>query len=502
MGAVWHYVLRSPTGFILLNATLWWLAQIIARPGLDSYGDMVEVYAWSQHWLMGSDKHPQLLPWIAKIWFWVAPHSVISFYLLAAMNLVVGMFGIAKLGRAAGLKREEVLVALALQSLAFPYLTLPAKLNMNAILLALWPWVTHAFLRVTQTNGRPQKLWAVWLGIIASAAVFAKYYSLVLLAGLLIASLTPRLRALWRGATPLIFIAVLLIALTPHMFWLTNHSDSLGYAASQGDNGINLRYLATFALSPLLYWPVPIVLALRGLYHGHLWNRLRSLLRMQTGDEVLWMSAVSPLILTLLFGLTGKAELSLPWTIPIGFAFTLLMLRNRTRDQLGKLPSAFPFIWIGLLLLSMVYTMSNGVRGKTWHYMPEAASTELILEGWRKLNPDMLQLSWAASGNAAARLIFFSPEGSRPEALPTLPDRLPDYYPVRLGWQSEAGVIICAIREGQLLVADKACQLAATKWAVSHGLQSELFSDQTHRSGWRFPRIVPFKVSAVFVWPK
>lgn len=504
MRAFWSFTTRTPAGFIFASAIVWWLMQLVARPGLDSYGDMAEVYGWSQHWLMGSDKHPQFLPWVTKIWFSVIPHSVGSFYLLAAINLGVGLAGIAALGRATGMNRDEVLTALALQVLAFPYLTLSAKLNMNSVLLAVWPWAAYAFLRVTQTADKQQKLWAAGLGVIAAAAVLAKYYSFVLLVGLLAASLMPRLRGLWKGSAPYIFSAVFLIALSPHILWLTQHAESLTYASSQGGGGISPKYLLKFLLSPLLYWPIPLIIALGWLYRGNVLLRVSSLLRLQTGDEVLWFCAVGPLIVTLLFGLTGKAELSMPWAIPIGFAFTLLMLRNRTRRESGvlRLPTVFPYIWAGFIVLGIIYTMVNGAREKTWHYMPEAESTETVLEGWRQLHPDKkLKLSWAATGNAAARLAFFAPGENRPEALPALPDDLPDYYPPRSGWASEAGVVICAVRKGPPLDADKNCQKKTIEWAEHHGLRAKAFSDQVHRSGWRFPETVPFSISAVYVWP-
>ena len=51
--------------FIPLQVLAWYGAILIAKPYLDSYGDMVEVWAWAQHWLMGSDKHPQFLPCLA-----------------------------------------------------------------------------------------------------------------------------------------------------------------------------------------------------------------------------------------------------------------------------------------------------------------------------------------------------------------------------------------------------------------------------------------------------
>ena len=78
-----EFTLRSPSSlfakpatFILVQTFVWYLMIVTAKPFLDKYGDMVEVYAWSQHFLMGSNKHPQFLPWMAHFWFLVMPPSI------------------------------------------------------------------------------------------------------------------------------------------------------------------------------------------------------------------------------------------------------------------------------------------------------------------------------------------------------------------------------------------------------------------------------------------
>lgn len=493
----------TPMRFIVVNAIVWWIIQVISKPSLDSYGDMIEVYAWAQHWLLGSSKHPQFLPWVVHIWYFVAPESVASYYALSALNLALGMVGIAALGRAAGLDQRQVLIALAVQALAFPYLTLAGKLNMNAILLVMWPWTAHAFLRLTQNKGRAQLLWAVWLALVSAAAIMSKYYSVVLLISLLGASLMPQLRRLWRGPAPYVFLAFLIVMLMPHIYWLNEHRDALGYASEQGSDGVNIRQLVKFALTPIIYWPIPLIIGLGWLYSGSFRQRVKALVRMQDGDEVLWFCTVGPLFVTVCFGVSGFAELSQPWGIPIGFAYTLLMLRNRTDldSRADNLPQSYRFIWPAFLFLAVVYSIINAYNGKTWHYMPGSESSAAILNSWTERHPNGPALSWTASGSKAARIAFYAAPDQSIEALPKLPDQLPSYYPDRPTWKTEAGVIVCGVRFKSASSSDEACLKTAESWAASHGLHSSTLRTSVARVGRRFPLELPFAVTVVYVWP-
>ena len=64
----------------------WVLISWMSAPSFDAYGDMVENYAWSQAWSLGSFKHPPLFAWIVGVWFRVFPTRVFFYYLLSYLN--------------------------------------------------------------------------------------------------------------------------------------------------------------------------------------------------------------------------------------------------------------------------------------------------------------------------------------------------------------------------------------------------------------------------------
>lgn len=492
-----------PVPFIIVHCLVWWAMTVIAKPVLDSYGDMIEVYAWSQHWLLGSDKHPQFLPWLAKIWFFVAPKSVASFYLLSAVNLAVALLGILALGRALKLGEMQVLVAVALSALALPYLTLPGKLNMNAICLATWPWTTWAFVRAVSGPAKPRLLHAALFGLLAALSILGKYYSIVLLIPLFAYTLMPRQLWLWRTGAPWLAIAVFLAALTPHLFWLANHREAIAYAGDQGsgdDLGRAVYYIAKFAAAPLFYWPLPLLLAGLLLAGGPVLARFTRLLRWPQAMPLLGVAALGPWLTTFLFAVTGLVELSTPWAIPIGFAFTLYVVANaepRLLEANGpKLMRAFHAFWLALIAGAIVMAAVRGYTAETEYYTPEQEGAVAAAEHWRDRHD--MPLSWVSSGNRAAYIAFFAPRSV--EALPGLPDGLPSYYPPRETWRAEAGMVFCSLLPAGNV--DASCLQNVRGWAAANGMQSEEAVLTVKRTGLQFPLEVPFDLAVVYVWPK
>lgn len=493
----------KPTLFVLIHCLVWWAMTVIAKPSLDRYGDMVEVYAWSQHWLAGSSKHPQFLPWMAKIWFLAAPKSVASFYLLSAVNLAVAMLGILALGRALKLSDMQVLVALALGALAFPYLTLADKLNMNAICLSTWPWTAWAFVKATSERDGKRLLHAALFGLFAGLSMLSKYYSIVLILPLFAFTFLPGQRWLWRTAAPWVAIVVFLAVTMPHLLWLLDHRDALAYASEQGagdDVGNAVYYIAKFVVAPLFYWPIPLVLAGLLLVGGPVASRYARLLQWPKDRPVLAVLALGPWLMTLFFAVVGLAELSTPWAIPIGFAFMLYIAANAEPARLEvngpRLIAAFRFIWPLMLVGGLAAAAIDGYKANASAYRPEQEQAIAAIEHWQARHEE--PLAWVASGNPAAAISFFSP--SPIEALPSLPDALPSYYPPRANWKAEAGMIACPLHvpgEG-----DAECVQAAHAWAAANGLQWEDATFTVKRSGLRFPREVPFETAVVYVWPR
>lgn len=488
------------TPFILIHALVWWLMTIAAKTVLDGYGDMAEVYAWSQHWLLGSSKHPQFLPWMAKLWFMVAPQSVASFYLLSAVNLAVALFGIRALAQALKFEERHIAVALALCVLALPYLTLSSKLNMNSICLPTWPWTAWAFVRVTTSEGGRRNLYALLFGVIAAISILSKYYSVVLLIPLFASTFTSARRHLWFTAVPWIALIAFLLILSPHLYWLLQHREAVAYASEQG-NGDGLKeaiyYIAKFAVSPFFYWPAPLIVAALFLVGGSPLRRFGKLLKRPAGDSMLSFVAIGPWLTTLSFAVIGLAVLSTPWAIPIGLAFTLYLVRNADAPLLEtngpKIVSAFRFIWPLMIIGGIVSGVMASVKGNTEQYTPWEESAQAIIETWKGEHTQ--PLAWIASGNNAANIALLSPEEI--EALPALPDRLPGYYPPRASWKSEAGVVLCSLAlPGKV---QTACMNETIAWAAENGLKAESKVLTVHRSGFRYPKRIDFELAVVYI---
>lgn len=494
----------SAVQFTLVHCVFWAAMIIIAKGGVAFHGDMAEVYAWSQHWLMGSDKHPQFLPWMAKLWFMVAPQTIISFYLLSAVNLAVGMLGVVAFGKALRFDRLPLLTATALCALAFPYLTLADKLNMNTICLSTWPWLAWAFVKTADREVKHRWLYAALFGLFATAAMLSKYYTIVLLVPLLALSLTRKNRWLWTTPAPYIAFVIFLATLAPHGLWLLDHSGAVAYAEDQrpdSDLASKISHLVQFAIVPLSYWPIPIILAVTLLVSGGPVKRIAQLLRFPQSGETLVYLSIGPLLLTLIIGATGFAELGVPWAIPIGFAFTLYLVANADPKRLAvngpKLANAFRVIWPVMLVSGVAFHIANaryGDMGLPGEPFPQAA--DAVVTHWEDGHDSPLR--WVSKGNDAGQIAFFAP--NRIEALPETPDRLPSYYPPLENWREESGVIFCSLaKKGHI---DQNCMDDGVAWAAANGMQA--FAQTLTVPSGTIPgeQNEPYDVSVVYVAPK
>jgi hypothetical protein len=131
-----------------------------------------------------------------------------------------------------------------------PSFTLSAlKYNANAPLLSLWPWATYFFVRSLQTRTAWSSAAA---GLAAAAALLTKYYSVVLLGTFLcVALLHPGRRRYFSSAAPYVAAAVGVVAVAPHLWWLSDDGfGAIEYASSKASYGADeaLRDTAEGAL--------------------------------------------------------------------------------------------------------------------------------------------------------------------------------------------------------------------------------------------------------------
>jgi len=254
---------RTVVAVLLSYVALWTLYGAIAKSSQDIHADMSEQFALSRELSFGYPKHPPLAMVVVRAWFSVFPTADWAYYLLAMANVGLALW-IAWRVSARFLDGEKRVVGLALLTLV-PFFNFHGlKFNVNTILLPLWAATTLWFLRSFETR---RVFDAALAGLFAAAAMYGKYWSIVLLIGLGIAALIDRRRATYFSSpVPWVTIAVGALALAPHLAWLIGSGFApFSYAVTLHGEGsfestlaASLGYLA----GSIAYVALPLLLVL------------------------------------------------------------------------------------------------------------------------------------------------------------------------------------------------------------------------------------------------
>src|SRR3569833_672734 len=182
--------------------------------------DMTELIAWSRDLDFGYSKHPPLAAWLVHGWFKIFPVSDWAYYLLAMLMPALALWIVWRL-MAEYLPLQKRGAGLALLTLV-PFFSFHAlKFNVNTILMPLWAAATYCFLKSYVTRS-PRM--AALAGIAAAACMLGKYWSIFLIAGLVVAALADRRRTLYfRSLAPWVTVIAGGLCLAPHVLWLFQH---------------------------------------------------------------------------------------------------------------------------------------------------------------------------------------------------------------------------------------------------------------------------------------
>jgi hypothetical protein len=489
----WLASIAKPSIGLLLGLYVlaWVLSHLVSDTNLDSYGDMLENYAWGQTFSWGSDKHPPLVGWVTGLWFKLLPSHQGYYHLLSYGSSAIGLSGIYVLAGHFGLSRRARLAATLMMSLALPYSTLAVKMNANAILLPLWPWVVVCWCAAQKESGWRAYGYCLLLGVLAGLSLLGKYYSGVLLLSLGIVTLMNPLGRAWLVTPkPWLSLVVLLVMLAPHINWLVQSKfASFSYVQDQGTGEVDTKQLLKFALAPLSYWLLAWIATLAtvpGHWPSGIW---RSWLPKSASDSLFWIAWL-PYLITLAFGLSGFVALSLPWAIPIGFAFSILWYRNLTeglddeREVRMAERSRNIFVgWLCLVLgLSPVYAWHQGDKGNDNYYLPREEAAVLLMSFWheRQLGP----MVWVAGDYPENGLVAFYGDSSVKieEAIPDSPD--------------QNGAIFCPLGKVSLNVVTTPCTVLADAWTSVREERVLKIEYSVSKSGPRFFQDIPFRYRA------
>jgi 4-amino-4-deoxy-L-arabinose transferase-like glycosyltransferase len=252
---------RNAAVALLVYVGLWTLYGTIAKGSQDIHADMSEQFVLARELAFGYPKHPPLTMLIVRLWFGVFPAADWAYYLLAMANAALALWIAWRLS-ARFLSGDKRVLGLALLTL-IPFFNFHAlKFNPNTVLMPLWAGTTLFFLRSFETR---RAIDAALAGACAAAAMYGKYWSVVLLLGLAIAALAdPRRADYFRSRAPWITIVVGAAAIAPHLIWLAaNDFVPFAYAVfvhGEASAASALTGAAVYLVGSIAYVCVPLLI--------------------------------------------------------------------------------------------------------------------------------------------------------------------------------------------------------------------------------------------------
>lgn len=498
----------------LAYVATWVLISWLSVPALDSYGDMVENYAWSQTWAWGTFRHPPLFAWVVGAWFSVFATQTWAYYLLSYLNAgagILGIVGLARLWLPEGVSpaRRQVfeLAVLLFAALAFPYSNLAAKFNADTVLLSLWPWTAYAFFAsILATRPRKKWLFTLLLAVMAASAMLAKYYSALLLASLFLVSLSRRDTRRWyRTAHPYVAGAACLLLLLPHLRWQVRMGFPIGqYLESKVDPGADPGRMALFLLSGLYYLPVSWLAWL--VWRWRLSTANRQAVEWAIPVRCLVLLTVLPALMTLAFNLFARIHLTTHWAIPIWYGVPALL----AIWLLPHIGEDFPWsrfvrgllaFWVLLLAGAATYAILLSAKGDPKYSLARQEMVRTIETRFQARFPGK-QLSWAGgTWPESGAVAFFGT--NHPRALPGFPDEGRAQVTPYEAWPETYGVVVCFAsnthaREGSH---NTECESQTRTWLKSRHLPLDEETLRYRAEGWRFIRAQPKNVTVFWVPP-
>jgi 4-amino-4-deoxy-L-arabinose transferase-like glycosyltransferase len=269
---------RTVIGLLAAYWAVWTVYAVVAKASQDFHFDMGEMVAWSREVTFGTPKHPPLPAWLVGAWFSVFPLTTWAYDLFAVANATVALW-IAFMVSTRYLDGAKNAVGLAFLTLV-PFLNFHAlKFNANSAMMPWWGLTTWLFLRSFETppsragerkSMAPPSLAegrvgaAALAGVAAAGAMMTKYWSVVLLAALVIgAASDPRRKFYFGTAVPFVTVAAGAVALSPHLAWLYLHDfGTFGYALESHPGTVLEAFVSGvgYVAGALGYAIVPILL--------------------------------------------------------------------------------------------------------------------------------------------------------------------------------------------------------------------------------------------------
>jgi 4-amino-4-deoxy-L-arabinose transferase-like glycosyltransferase len=390
---------RLLLGLLVAYVVVLTLVAMAARPGA-VWDDMLEAWAWGKELQLGYYKHPPFYSWVVGLWFKVFPRTDLAFYVLSALNIVIGLAGVWRLSGLL-LRKYARLAAVSLLMFAPSYHYAGMNLNANSIQLSLWPWAAYFFVASLQTLSWSK---GVAFGILCGCALLSKYYSILFVASCLASALVhPARGAYFRSAAPYCAIAACMIVVAPHAMWaLHAEAGPIDYALARSNRPIwhNMYHAVGAAGIAVAVNALASAVLLMAL--GRRWYALLPRVwAYWTAPERRWLVvlAFGPILATMLLGLVGYVKIAASFMLPAVYILPLMIVAGvgpaLTFSRVRAIVVAAALFMVATLAAAPVYA---------W------ASVALRLDSWAMVSPDVAR---------AATQAWHDTQGTRPLRLAT-----------------------------------------------------------------------------------
>lgn len=430
---------------LVFYTLLWALYGVLAKAGQDVHPDMAEIVTWAREPALGYFKHPPLAAWLVAGWFRIFPVADWSYYLLAAAMPSLALWIVWRLS-ADYLDVEKRILGVALLTLTPFFGVIALKFNVNTVLLPLWAATAFAFLRAFE---RRSLLWAALAGLCAAGAMLGKYWSMFLIAGLVLAALMDRRRwSFLRSPVAWIIVIVGAAVLAPHIVWLVQN----GYppfryveaAHAPATLSASARSAVTYLLGSAGYVALPVVLVLlaarpdRATVHDMLWPQ-----DLSPGDRARRLAARAfwlPLLLPVFGAIAFSVEVTSLWSMS-AFALLPVVLLSPPRLKLPRV--AVDRILALAVLVPVLMTLAAPViaiviqRGG----LPPDQTQGSLVAPW-------VEATWRSRVAAPLRIVGGDNAYGTAFYLADKPTAFPDFNKTEAIWMDEARVT----RDGMAMV--------------------------------------------------
>ncbi len=371
----WHRRILRPAWQIALalcvgQVLLWGIAFWLTYTSLEV--DSAEQFAWAFSLENGYWKHPPVPSWIMHGLLQLFGPSLVLPLVAAQASIAMAMWLTWRLG-CAFMPPQRALVAMALTSLVAYHNVGGDNFNHSTALLPFQAAMVLLFYRATRSGDL--RLWAL-TGLFAALSMLVKYVAVMPIAGLVLYLLLDR--AMHRRRTLVgvaVAASVFAVVLLPHAVWLesTNflpfqYARSMSQPMAGWWSGLRglLGFLAVqlVRLLPMLLGLVFVLLPQRGAVSPESHTPLPA------GERLfLWVTTLSPLVLTLVYAVATRTELQARWGTNAFLTVGLLaMALVRTGDSPRLVRRTLGCVAAVQLVLCLGMTLGRTVVAEHFHW--------------------------------------------------------------------------------------------------------------------------------------